>query len=215
MKRSRRFAALCAIGFVSGAAFVAACSFPELHFVDDGAEGGPEGSTGEAGTDAPADAVDDSVDPNGKDAEAGVLTDAGGIDANSVDAACCDCDGDGFLNDKPACQAEAGKVDCDDFNANINPGVNKFIQNPWPGSSWPHAGDWNCDGVVSKQLDYNLKCSGAVPSCSSAGATTSHTEGFSDDITCGDTANYFACGGLGSLLCNGLKANGQQTQACK
>jgi hypothetical protein len=185
-------------------ALYAACKIDSIEFAPSDSGAHPD--------DAALD-VDENVDPNGKDAEAG-LVDAEQLDANSIDANCCDCDDDKFIGIHDAALGcgtpPADEIDCDDYNKAIKPDAG-FVQNPVWSSSWPTPFDWNCDTKVTRQLDYNLECSGTVKSCKSAAGTGS---GFENDPACGTTQTYFDCPNVAGV-CSNLQPTTPQTQACK
>lgn len=185
----------------------ASCSFPTVNVIalDDGSptsEAGGDTSTGDSGQEGGQKGDASDVEDGGADAEAG-LVDAKPLDEASVEAGCCDCDGDGYLNGRADCDAAVGQVDCDDLNTAIHPGA-PFAQNPvWPSAHKPDF-DWNCDNVTTKQLGHNLTCGGLVPPLCGG------TEGFTEDPKCGETTSYFRCAGLGC----GAQLVGNATQAC-
>ena len=188
MQKRRRF--FLAASVPAGAiAIAAACSFPAPTLVpDDGAEtGSSSGGDGDPNADAaPAEAslVDSvfgidgnqNVDPDGASQEASVAPDAGLIDANNCDAKC-DCDDDGVATkDASACPTTGN--DCNDFDP--------FIPHDGFVASRPrgHDGDWNCDGVVTKQFPVNVKCD-LLTNCTA--------QGFRTDPACGATGEYIFC----------------------
>lgn len=154
--------------------------------------------------DLPETSLPPDVDPEGGTKEAGT------VDASVVDASggCCDCDTDSYLADGGACTLDSGIIgfgDCDDGVAALNPAA-PFVQNGfWPSSHQPKF-DWNCDGVVTKQLRYGLVCT-------NGGAGNCTGEGFQSDPGCGVEADYFSC--QGSLLNCAPSALGKRRQACR
>lgn len=153
-----------------------------------GADAGSDAPLADAGLDASSDppdggATDSDVDPNGADAEAGL------VDAAPSDAACgvCDCDGDGYRLDAAdaACMGPAG--DCDDGYAAVSPNAPFVSNGTWPSSHQPSF-DWNCDGTVTKQLLYDFTCpSGLLGPCTG--------EGFVGHPGCGEAGTYAQCKG--------------------
>ncbi len=170
-------------------------------------DGGADSALTDAGVDGastPLDAAvaDSDVDPNGLHAEAGV------VDASASDAACggCDCDDDGYGVDggDAACGGPVG--DCDDSFGVIAPGTGFATNASWPSSHAP-AFDWNCDGVTTKQLAYNVVCTGLLGTgCSGAG--------FQTNPACGTSATYVKCTQMGVSGCVAVDA-GSMMQACK
>jgi hypothetical protein len=209
MKRGRLLVVTAT--FASLLTAFAACTIPSLEFVP--SEGGsPDSPSSDAPTDGGSDApvgANEDVDPTGRDAEAG-LADVVQLDAASLDAACCDCDGDGFIGIHPpdaGCPTPpAGKVDCDDYIPAINPDASFLLNDMWTSTHVPKF-DWNCDKNVTKQLPHDLSCA-----CLTALCSCSDTDGFKDDPGCGVTQNYFQCsGGIG---CSFPSLN-TRTQGCK
>ena len=110
--------------------------------------------------------------------------DASGVDtvdssdaADAADAADavdpCDKDDDGYL----AVACDGG--DCDDDDPRAHPAADAgFITSL---ISSVTVGDWNCDGVVTKQFGYDLNC-GAL----SMGANCVTVSGFVGDPACGE-----------------------------
>lgn len=189
MKKRRCF--FLAASVPAGAIAVAsACSFPEPILVADGSEGGSSSGGGDAdGADGsiPEDATfvdsvfaidgNQNVDPDGASQEASVAPEAGVIDAASCNK--CDCDDDKTnTNDAASGCATLGK-DCNDLDPFI-PYKGGYIASRPQG----HDGDWNCDGVVTKQLAVNVKCD-LLADCSA--------QGFKTDPACGATGEYIFC----------------------
>jgi hypothetical protein len=211
MKRGRVL--LLATAIASAITLAAACTIPNLDFVS--SEGGAPDSSGgddvsDTGSDAPVGANED-VDPGGADADAQVAPDVQRVDSGPE---CCDCDGDQV-------QAEAGadaagcpglpKADCDDGNKVVFSGQSYVISTIFDSPHKPQF-DWNCDGVVTKQYDYDQDCSD-VTRC---------TQGFvSGDPGCGKTAAYNVCDKtcVTPLLCScSVKSStppGTYFQGCK
>ena len=214
------------LGLVSialGGGLVGACGFPEVSFRSEDAEGGPEAGAGiapppsapasaaETGTDPPANLPPD-VDPGGKDDDAATREDGGTRVEAGPDGACqgaggngCDCDGDYAKNASCA----TGALDCDDFDGLVRPGQG-FVASPWDSTS-PHApaGDWNCDGTVTKQYAYGVTC-GLLANC---------TEGFASNPGCGQSATYNVCEQIINVLglpigCH-VKSSDARPQGCR
>jgi hypothetical protein len=125
-------------------------------------------------------------------------------DAAKVDAdeqsLCCDCDGDGYVRQKSGCvPQDAGSYDCDDRDPLVHPGQDFVAERP----EAPNAGDWNCDGRITKQLPENLQCT--LPFCLE--------NGFLAQQACGETADYYQCASPYGA-CTKIKT-GTQTQGCK
>jgi hypothetical protein len=161
---------------VGAAAIGAACT-------DLGGLSGP--TAADAGADASDDAATDTAPPPPPPQDAADV-DATRIDAGP-DATCCDCDNDTYVRD--GCDAGPdATIDCDDLNPAIHPGQS-FVSAHWDNAS-PHvpAGDWNCDGVVTKQYAYDFTCAGGPPPLACTG-----TEGLIGDPECGQTASYETC----------------------
>ena len=148
-----------------------------------------------------ADAPDSDVDPNGNDAEAGL------VDVFVVDAtACCDCDKDTFTTDAGDASCAPTLRDCDDAVEAIRPNAGFVANAVWPSSTYTLSFDWNCDGVVTKQLPHNFVCGGtAAGGCSG--------EGFLDNPPCGVAANYYKC--VAQALNCQPQPDSLRTQACK
>jgi hypothetical protein len=177
---------LCiATGAVATAmAIASACTFPEPQIVPD--EAGEEhegGSIIDGG--APRDALTESVldlpgnedvDPEGGAQEASTRPDGSTTKdaAGCIDA--CDCDEDGVRSDNPACDPVGS--DCNDLDPFIP--HDGFVADKPVG----HAGDWDCDGKVTKQFPVNVSC-GLLSDCAAAG--------FTSDPACGATGTYVTC----------------------
>jgi hypothetical protein len=203
MKRRRRVPFIVwttALAFVA----LAACKIQSLEFVPTINDGGP-GDDAEVPIDATF--VDSIVPP---DAAEATIAEGGRLDANSVEAGCCDCDGDEYRNDK--CDAavwdDAGKstvIDCDDLAPDINPGAG-YTTGPWPDSDHIPRFDWNCDKKAEIQIkDINFtSCSGGCGQ-----------KGFQGDPGCSKSANYYVCSAkVGGLLGCDTSFN-TATQACR
>lgn len=191
MRRRRGFF-LAASVLAAAVAIASACSFPEPALVGGaGADEGGSSSSSSSGGDAdgsdvsvPVDAPFDSVfaidgnqnvDPDGASQEASVAPDAGLVDAMGCDA--CDCDMDNVKNKDAAVCGNTGN-DCNDLDP--------FIPHDGFVASRPegHDGDWNCDGVVTKQFPVNVRCD-LLTDCKA--------QGFKTDPACGATGEYIFC----------------------
>jgi hypothetical protein len=108
----------------------------------------------------------------------------------------CDCDGDSYSNGKPGCPATL-PLDCDDLDPIVHPGQETLTLVPIP----PNAGDWDCDGSVTKQYQVG-RCISSVASCD-----PTSTSGLTTEAGCGVAATYVACfassPGGGSPQCTG------------
>ena len=120
-----------------------------------------------------------------------VGNDAG--DANDDAPDPCDMDHDGYK-----AMGTCGGDDCNDFNANQNPGVKNYVYDVPDAAPF---GDWNCDGKVDMQYK-----------ASSCGPTTCSSEGYanSQGSGCGISNAYVTCTGT---LCAAVDA-GTRTQGC-
>lgn len=220
-----RVAAIGAIGAVA----VLACGFPDATFRSADVDGAAEGSTpppipAEAGIDAgeggrlPPD-VDPNFNPDASlDAmtrdDSGVVRPDGGVDAAvgcsaAPGGSACNCDGDDAGNNGPGCEL-TGATDCDDFDDLVFPGQ-EFVIADWdPRSPHTPAQDWNCDGTVTKQMPYDVKCAVVGADC---------TQGFENDVPCGQSGKYNFCQALlplpGLPLVCSVKSSETRTQACK
>jgi len=227
--RKRHLFLLLAIG--SGLAMAAACSFPDVTFA-------PDEPATEAGSDAPVtedggDAMvvdtglkptpsNPDVDPDGGGREASTLDSAATTPVDVTGCTTCDCDGDGYnrFDLDAGCDGGggAGGVDCDDTIEAINPGhatanPPRFISNIWPtASTHTPAGDWDCNGTVTYQYDYEAACGGLSLKCAG---------GFVGKPPCGTTADFLTCQELlvplVGLLCSEKTRElaGARTQACR
>lgn len=152
--------------------------------------------------------ANEDVDPDGGSQEAATRDGASGIDA----AGCtCDCDKDGFQPSTALCDGGPGpRPDCDDLDELIEPNAG-FVAAAWTSPHNP-SGDWNCDGVRTKQYEYNQKCTD-VNNCNGK-------SGFNDDPNCGDTATFNTCAynpgvlGIAAASCS-IGVTAQVRQACK
>lgn len=210
MKKRRGF--FLAASVLAGAiAIASACGFPEPMLID-AAEGGTSSSSGSDGEpnddgSVPNDATladsvfaidgNQNVDPEGGAQEASVAPDAGLLDANGC--VTCDCDQDDAASEASAC----GGNDCNDLDPFIP--HDGFVKSKPVG----HGGDWNCDGVVTKQFPVNVNC-GLLGDCNAAG--------FTGDPPCGTSGEFVTCKNL-PLPLNGVLCQKGPTetviQACK
>lgn len=216
----RRRSVVVFLGGALTAAF-AACSFPEIDFTVTDSGTTPDGMVvSDATPIADGPLADTSAPPQHDVDPEGGAADAQTRDANTVidhdagaDGGCgmlpgtpCDCDEDTAPKEGGACVSPINTApDCDDFDPFIHPGVG-FVAVPWDTAS-PHlpAGDWDCDGVVTKQYNYNIGCS--LFDC---------TEGFPTDVPCGIASNYNYCKGLtllGVSVCQ-VDHTETKTQGC-
>ncbi len=142
--------------------------------------------------------VDVDVDV-GVDVDVPLNDDADALPDANDDAQLCDTDDDGDGVTSEAC----GGTDCDDSDPHTHPGADFIDSAPPPGKN----GDWNCDGVVTKQFPENLDCSSLT-------ATDCATySGFVTKATCGEAANFVACFvSQGAYL---AKVQGLRKQGCK
>lgn len=199
----------CAIG--------AACSFPDVSFAPAGiVEGGPaesgEGSVDGAKNDAgkPVGANED-VEESGATSDATTAPDSQRIEGG---AGCCDCDNDTFMIDGGMC-AKAPR-DCDDLNPYIYPSQT-FVSSPvWDSLHIPTY-DWNCDGVPTKQYNYDMgKCS--THAKLDVGGCGQYQGGFEGNPQCGQSGHYVVvCGpdpNIGSLNCIEMQGD-NRVQGCR
>lgn len=211
MKKRRGFF-LAASVLAFAVAIASACSFPEPTLVDPVTEGGSS-SGGDSEPTADGTVFEDAslvdnifaidgnqnVDPDGGGQEASVAPEAGLVDATGCDP--CDCDDDDAKSEAGACGA--GGTDCNDLDP--------FIPHDGFVASKPngHSGDWNCDGVVTKQFPVNLNC-GLLANCSAAG--------FSGDPPCGAGGMFVRCKNIAlplpGVLCE-VGSTETVVQACK
>lgn len=202
-----------------GVGLGAACTFPDVSFAPEGAtdDGGAGDSGGLNAADAlPKASEEDSgpVDPDGVKEDAatrdgGVVRPEAGADGaagcGGLAGDACDCDGDKYGNQ--SCPAKDGGFDCDDFDNLVHPDAG-FVAAQWDTKS-PHtpAGDWDCDGVVTKQYPYKVSC-GLLQDCKA--------QGFTGDPKCGETSDYIFCkpGLLGAIYCQDGPSE-KRTQGCR
>ena len=183
---------------------------PEPMLLDSNEGGSSSSSSGDAPNDdgsVPQDATlvdsvfavdgNQNVDPDGGGQEASVAPDGGLVDAAGCTT--CDCDKDDAASEAGAC----GGNDCNDLDPFIP--HDGFVKSKPVG----HSGDWNCDGVVTKQFPVNLNC-GLLAKCSAAG--------FTGDPPCGTAGEFVTCKDLVIPL-NGVLCQKGPTetviQACK
>jgi hypothetical protein len=208
VKRRRRFFLVAATLPGAALAIASACGFPEPTLVDPGSDGGPGGDSN-PGDDGPvpqdatlADSVfgidgNQNVDPDGGSQESSVAPEASLIDANGCVS--CNCDGDDAASEAGTC----GGNDCNDLDP--------FIPHDGYVKSKPvgHSGDWNCDGIVTKQFPVNVDC-GLLANCKTAG--------FTGDPACGTAGEFVTCKELAIPLSGVLCQKGATEtviQACK
>jgi hypothetical protein len=186
----------------------AACSFPDVAFAPAG--GTPESGTSDSPTgDTGAVGANEDVDPDGASQEAATRSNGG----PKIDAAgcTCDCDTDGFQPATGGCDGGPGpRPDCDDFDDLIKPDAG-FVAAPWTSGHTP-SDDWNCDGVRTKQYDYNQKCTDPK-SCNGKA-------GFDGDPNCNEPGMYNTClynAGIAGVVGASCKVGSTATvtQACK
>lgn len=164
---------------------------------------------------------DDTTDASSQSDTTMSAPDAGGVDAEiadvtvadvttrddataTVDASgctTCDCDNDMSLVRDAGCALS--NFDCDDLDPLVNPGAS-FVSAAW---SSPHvpAGDWNCDGVATKQYAFGKVC---------PFANNCFGQAFEGNPACGATADFFDCKQGAGSLCQKVNL-GPRTQACK
>lgn len=208
--RRRTFVVAGAMCF--GFGIVMACSFPDVTFA-------PESNANETGTDvvtaddaATTDAVEEVI--LGRDDASAVK------DANDCTDANCDCDDDDFF--RPNCTPEGGFpdasrqpdgsffFDCDDLDPLRNPGQNKSVKVVPVG----HAGDWNCDGLVTKAFK-EKGVNGNAYTCSQPLLGQCAGEGFLSAVPCGTAADFFRCTNAPLIGCNDNQYVREETQACR
>jgi hypothetical protein len=126
----------------------------------------------------------------------------------------CDVDGDGYL-----ATGACGGTDCNDNDANVNPGVSStwVYRVPVASGNWL-VGDWNCDGHVDAEYPSNTSCT-SINIGALGGGQCSATTGFTGAAPpCGAASDTFVTcqppiGGL-SLVCSDGPAT-MQTQGCR
>jgi hypothetical protein len=195
----------------------AACGFPDVTFTTESGEAG----AGEAGNEAAsgeAGAVDGGADGDlmldaaifdalidGRDPDAAITKDAGGvIDAAGCAANDCDCDNDTY-NDltKSGCAGAGGPSDCDDTRDGVHPNKD-YSAAPNP----PRGGDVNCVDGVEKFYPTKVSC-GLLALGACAGV-----QGFSGDPACGESGPYVFCAVQNAVLCV-TGSTTSRTQACR
>lgn len=194
----------------------ASCSFPDVSFSpaggtpESGTSDSPTGSDGPATGDAAAVGANEDVDPTGSTMDATTRPEGG----PKIDAAgcACDCDNDGFQKSTGGCDGGPGpRPDCDDLDDFIKPDAG-FVAADWTSPHTP-SGDWNCDGVRTKQYDYNQPCTDPN-NCNGK-------SGFLGDPNCEETMDYNTCqyspAGLLNIPPASCKVGStvQATQHCK
>ena len=210
---ARRKLLLIAIATAPLLAIGAACSCPDVAFAPaGGTEGGksdsPTGSDAMADGDAIVVGANEDVDPTGAMMDATKVPDSQHIEAGPD--GCCDCDNDQFKPDSGTCTNLPSR-DCDDLNPYIHPSTGFVASSTFESTHVP-AFDWDCDGVRTKQYDYNQKCTD-VNNCNGK-------SGFNDDPNCGETATFNNCVYhpgvvLGIAASCSLGTTSQVTQGCK
>jgi hypothetical protein len=195
-------ATLIVISASCGGVFAAADGIP-----DSGATDVAPGSDTADGNVLAVDANED-VDPDGGSQEAATRDGATAIDA----AGCtCDCDQDGFQPSTSSCDGGPGpRPDCDDLDDLVKP-TSGFVAAAWTSPHAP-AGDWNCDGVTTKQHDHDQKCNDPN-NCNGK-------SGFDGNPSCGETAPFNTCQynpGMAGILLPSCKvgSTAMATQACE
>lgn len=178
------------------ASIVIACSFPDVTFAPGSEAGGGgdgnaeaaalDGGGGDAPLDAPVADAEQRTDATQRVDEAGCKNP-------------CDCDEDKFVN-KSCLEAGADPktADCDDFDPLRYPTKTAFTTEVPPADN---GGDWNCDTIVEPQYPTGLSCT-----------TSCGAEGFTSKPTCGQSADYFRCTGIG--LCGATKIDTRK-QGCR
>lgn len=203
---------------MSAVALVVACAFPEPTLVPDDAGAGTDVSAESATVTPLVDASDDraaiganeDVDPTGAEQDATTIPDGGGRLDAGADAACCDCDGDGFMTDGGACAKPTG--DCDDQHPYVKPGQGFVASTIWDTPHTPTY-DWDCNGQTVKQYAYGVgKCSdhAKLEGCGN------FQNAFEGNPACGETGHYVvtcAAEGLG-LACTET-AGDDRVQGCR
>lgn len=145
------------------------------------ADGGPISSS-----DAAADSTDGSLPDHVPD------------DASSpVDP--CDRDRDGVRSESGGC----GGTDCNDDDPRIHPGAG-FVGDVPPDAS---AGDWDCDGVVTREYPVNASTSCTSTQC------MSHSQGFKGEPACGESATFRRCAPTGGTACGAITST--ETVRCR
>ena len=216
--KGRRKLLLLAIAFSPALAIGAACTFPDVAFAPAG--GTPESGTSDSptGSDAPLTGeggtvgANEDVDPTGATMDATAVPDGQRIEAGPD--GCCDCDMDGFKPDSGSDDAAActslPSQDCDDLNKYVSPASGFVASDTWDSPHLPKY-DWNCDGVRTKQYDYNQTCTDAN-NCNGK-------SGFMDDPNCGEMSTINVCqyspGVAGLLASCKVGSTFTATQGCK
>jgi len=194
----------------------AACTFPDVSFAPAGGVpegGGGDGSmtNGDGATDGTVKVgANEDVDPDGGAEEAATRAEGGPM----IDAAgcTCDCDHDLFQPATGSCDGGPGpRPDCDDFDDFIKPDAG-FVAAPWTSTHYAVTDDWNCDGVRTKQYDYNQPCTDPN-NCNGK-------SGFAGDPNCNETAVFNICSysaGVAGLVLASCKvgSTAMVTQGCK
>jgi len=164
-------APLVAISAACGNAFAPSDPTP-----DAGEAGATTDDAGDAGAIGPVGANEDVAPDDATTRDGTSRVDAAGCT--------CDCDIDGFQRQDSMCDGGPGpRADCDDLDELVNPNAG-FVAAAWTSPHVP-AGDWNCDGTLTKQYDYNQKCDD-LNNCNGKA-------GFAGDPACGDSAPFNTC----------------------
>jgi hypothetical protein len=184
----------------------AACTIQSLEFAGSSSpeSGGGDDASNDALllTDVPI--VDGEAGPT--DAPETSMSDGSRVDDASLEAGCCDCDGDHYKNDA-SCPNDAGQnylpgIDCDDLSKDINPGAGFNTASTWNSPHMPPF-DWNCDSNAEKELTTTF--SGCV-------AITCSGEGWNASVpSCGQSSDYRTCASV--VFCGSTL--GTVAQACK
>jgi hypothetical protein len=111
---------------------------------------------------------------------------AGDLDAStpeeaSTDVDPCDVDRDGFRSEAGTC----GGADCDDNDSRAHPGAGFVSDVPPDGGK----GDWNCDGVVTKQFPITTLGPFCPVDCPADGGYGT----FGEDVGCGMVGKFVPC----------------------
>jgi len=204
---------LASLGAMTGIVVAAACSFPEPSIVPD--EGGTTGDgtttdTSSGGTDGPS--GDGSPFADVVEPDSPPPIDASGERPDIDATGCfCDCDKDGYRSasqDAAACDAGFAKeIDCDDLDPRAHPKAGFVDAAPTPQTQ----GDWNCDGVVNREIaavDVNCGIHSGLDILGCNG-----TEGFTKDPFCGESATYVVCKASGTNCA--AESNTPKIQGCK
>jgi hypothetical protein len=123
------------------------------------------------------------------------------VDATSERAPIDDgCDED---HDGSRATGACGGDDCDDTDPRTHPGAD-FVSEPPPAG---RMGDWNCDGVVTKQYPERFTCFVDTAQCVTVA-------GFLGDAPCGQNADFITCQLAGGTTC-APEAPTKHAQGCR